>query len=50
MSKGARMIMCKVCDKVWNVSVRQEVPDHGYLCPDCTHKMLEERRNEKKQK
>jgi len=50
MSKGARMILCKRCKKVWNVSIHQEVPDHRYRCPVCTHQMLEDGRNAKKRK
>ena len=34
----ARFKQCVICDQVWNISVRQEIPPDGYECPWCASK------------
>ena len=45
--KGERFEKCKVCEKKWNISIFQEIPDTGYICKDCSNKMkrIKERYN-----
>ena len=33
---------CK-CGKVWNVSIKAEIPKDGYKCPVCRSKNLKEK-------
>lgn len=36
---------CTRCGKEWNVSKYQTIPKGGYICPHCTSKEREERKD-----
>lgn len=33
--KVKRMQICRKCGRMWNISVKANVPREGYVCPDC---------------
>lgn len=35
MRRGRMYIRCTRCGEEWNVSLREEIPEGGYLCPAC---------------
>lgn len=38
---------CNKCSKTWNISVFQQIPNSGYLCPYCKGKAKRQQRKNK---
>jgi hypothetical protein len=43
-----RHMMCRTCNKVWNVDINKTTPEAEYICPACTYKKRKRRKGERR--